>query len=42
MSLKATIVPIPAAVPVSPLTVATELLKNKSDGNTFAMVENEA
>src|SRR5580704_11816684 len=39
---KATMVPIPAAVPLSPLTVATALLWKRSVGRTFAMVEKEA
>ena len=42
MSLKAMMVPMPAPVPLSPLTVATDRLKNRSEGSTFAMVENEA
>src|ERR1700761_9007605 len=36
------IVPIPAVVPLIPLTVATDRLSNKSVGNTFAIVENAA
>ena len=38
ISLKATIVPMPAPVPLSPLTEATDSLPNRSEGNTFAMV----
>ena len=36
---KATIVPIPAAVPLTQLMVATELAGKRSVGKTFAMVE---
>src|SRR5215469_6470252 len=42
MSLKAIMVPIPAAVPLSPLTDATESLLYRSVGNTLAIVEKEA
>ncbi len=40
MSLNATIVPRPAPDPPKPLTVATDSLAKRSDGNTFAIVEN--
>ena len=36
------IVPMPAAVPLIPLTDATDSLVYKSDGSTFAIVENAA
>ena len=32
----------PAPVPLKPLTEATELLAKRSDGKTFAIVENDA
>ena len=38
----AIIVPIPAPVPLKPLTVATESFLNRSVGNTFAIVEKDA
>ena len=38
ISLKATIVPIPALVPLSPLTDATDSRLYRSDGSTFAIV----
>jgi hypothetical protein len=40
MSLNAKIVPRPAPDPPRPLTVATDSLAKRSDGNTFAIVEN--
>ena len=42
ISLKATIVPMPAPLPLIPLTDATEALLNKSEGSTLAIVENAA
>jgi hypothetical protein len=42
INLKATIVPIPAPVPLRPLTEATDSLVYKSDGKTFAIVEKAA
>src|SRR5215469_1542812 len=38
----AMIVPIPAPVPLMPLTEATDSLLKRSEGKTLAMVENEA
>src|SRR5271154_6177275 len=38
INLKAIIVPIPAPVPLRPLTEATDSLEYKSDGRTFAIV----
>lgn len=38
MSLNATIVPIPALVPLSPLTDAADRLLYRSEGSTFAIV----
>src|SRR5262249_37130585 len=40
--MNAMIVPMPAAVPLMPLTDATDSLVYKSDGSTFAIVENAA
>ena len=42
ISLNAMMVPIPAPVPLMPLTVATDWLKKRSEGKTLAIVENEA
>src|SRR5580704_2742582 len=42
INLKAMIVPIPAPVPLRPLTEATDSLVYKSEGRTFAMVEKAA
>src|SRR5580704_2212040 len=42
INLKATIVPIPAPVPLRPLTEATDSLVYKSEGSTFAIVEKAA
>src|SRR6266568_1901980 len=42
ISKKAMIVPMPAPVPLIPLTEATDSLLKRSDGNTLAIVENAA